>query len=108
VHRRTPDREPAALVVLAPRRDEDPALAAQECPRDRARSVRDRLRDTLADDLTILLDAIGPDRVCVDRVVLEELSMRFPGLRLVPDLKYEFPPNVSFRGPQSLPVEWDA
>jgi cytochrome P450 len=42
------------------------------------------------------------------RVVLEELSMRFPGLRLVPDLKYEFPPNVSFRGPQSLPVEWDA
>jgi hypothetical protein len=32
------------------------------------------LRDTLADDLVILLDAFGEGRVCVDRVVLAELS----------------------------------
>jgi cytochrome P450 len=41
------------------------------------------------------------------RVVLEEVSARFPSLRLEPDVALEFPPNVSFRGPLSLPVIWD-
>jgi cytochrome P450 len=41
------------------------------------------------------------------RVALEEVSARLPGLRLVPDIPVEFSPNVSFRGPLSLPVEWD-
>jgi cytochrome P450 len=40
------------------------------------------------------------------RVVLEEVSRRLPSLRLVPtDL--HFVPNVSFRGPVSLPARWD-
>lgn len=41
------------------------------------------------------------------KVVLEEVSARFPDLRLVPGIKLEFAPNVSFRGPLSLPVEWE-
>ena len=40
------------------------------------------------------------------KVVLEEVSARFPDLRLVPGIKLEFAPNITFRGPLSLPVEW--
>jgi cytochrome P450 len=42
------------------------------------------------------------------KVVLEEVSARLPDLRLVPGVTLEFAPNVSFRGPLSLPVEWEA
>jgi cytochrome P450 len=42
------------------------------------------------------------------KVVLEEVSARLPDLRLVPGRRLEFAPNVSFRGPLSLPVEWGA
>lgn len=42
------------------------------------------------------------------KVVLEEVSSRLPDLRLVPGVTPEFAPNVSFRGPLSLPVEWGA
>jgi cytochrome P450 len=41
------------------------------------------------------------------RIVLEELSSRFPTLRLAPDVTLEFAPNISFRGPLSLPVVWN-
>jgi cytochrome P450 len=41
------------------------------------------------------------------RIALEEVSRRFPTLRLRPGAPLEFAPNVSFRGPLSLPVEWD-
>ena len=41
------------------------------------------------------------------RVVLEELSARLPGLRLVPGQTLRFRPNTTFRGPLSLLVEWD-
>jgi cytochrome P450 len=41
------------------------------------------------------------------RVVLEEVSQRFPSLRLIPGVPLRFAPNVSFRGPLSLPVAWD-
>jgi cytochrome P450 len=41
------------------------------------------------------------------RVVLEELSARLPGLRLVPGQTLRFQPNTTFRGPLSLLVEWD-
>lgn len=39
------------------------------------------------------------------RLALEALTKRFPRLRLVPDQKLVFHPNISFRGPQSLWVE---
>jgi cytochrome P450 len=42
------------------------------------------------------------------RVVFEELARRRPGLHLVPDQRFSFHPNISFRGPASLLVEWDA
>ena len=41
-------------------------------------------------------------------IVLEELTTRLPSLRLAEGQRLEFPPNVSFRGPQRLEVEWDA
>ena len=41
------------------------------------------------------------------RVVFEELTRRLPSLRLVPDQQLTFPPNIAFRGPISLQVEWD-
>ena len=41
------------------------------------------------------------------RIVLEEVSARLPSLRLVAGQPLEFLPNISFRGPISLPVEWD-
>jgi cytochrome P450 len=40
------------------------------------------------------------------RVVLEELSQRLPGLQLAPDVQYEYPKNISLRGPLSVPVIW--
>ena len=39
------------------------------------------------------------------RVVLEELSTRLPGLRLVPGQRLRFQPNTTFRGPLTLLVE---
>src|SRR5262245_30107979 len=42
------------------------------------------------------------------RVLLEELSARLPGLRLVPGQTLRFQPNTTFRGPLALLVEWDA
>jgi cytochrome P450 len=36
------------------------------------------------------------------QVALEELTRRWPGLRLVPGQKIPFHPNIAFRGPQAL------
>ena len=41
------------------------------------------------------------------RIVLEELTRTMPTLRLVPDQMLTFSPNISFRGPEQLRVEWD-
>lgn len=39
-------------------------------------------------------------------ILLEMLTQGMPGLRLVPHQKIEYVRNISFRGPQSLQVEW--
>lgn len=41
------------------------------------------------------------------RIVLEELTRRFPSLRLVKDQEFEYASNTSFRGPSHVWVEWD-
>jgi cytochrome P450 len=41
------------------------------------------------------------------RIVLEEISARYPGMRVSPGQTLRFLPNTSFRGPLSLLVEWD-
>ncbi len=41
------------------------------------------------------------------RLVLELLSQRLPSLRLVPDQTLEFFPNITFRGPERLLLDWD-
>ena len=38
-------------------------------------------------------------------MVLEELTARFPALRLVDEQTIEYHPNMSFRGPERLLVE---
>lgn len=48
----------------------------------------------------------GPRARLEARIALEEVSARLPGLRLAPDASPEFSPNVSFRSPLSLPVQW--
>ena len=40
------------------------------------------------------------------KVILEELTRRLPSMRLMPEQRWEFPPNTSFRGPAQLWVEW--
>jgi cytochrome P450 len=42
------------------------------------------------------------------RIVLELLAAQLPSLRLVDDQQLEFFPNITFRGPERLWVEWDA
>jgi cytochrome P450 len=41
------------------------------------------------------------------RIVLEEISARYPSMRLAANQTLRFLPNTSFRGPLSLLVEWD-
>ncbi|MEO6651492.1 MAG: cytochrome P450 [Ilumatobacteraceae bacterium] len=42
------------------------------------------------------------------RITLEVLAQRLPSLRLVEGQTYQFFPNITFRGPERLQVEWDA
>lgn len=41
------------------------------------------------------------------RIALELLSQRLPSMRLVSDQTLEFFPNITFRGPDALEIEWD-
>lgn len=41
------------------------------------------------------------------RIFLDEFTRRLPHMRLVENQKFEYPANVSFRGPKALWVEWD-
>ncbi len=41
------------------------------------------------------------------RIALELLSQRLPSLRLAPDQSFHYFPNITFRGPDALMLEWD-
>ncbi len=41
------------------------------------------------------------------RIVLEVLAERLPSVRLVDGQQLTFFPNITFRGPDELLVEWD-
>ncbi len=41
------------------------------------------------------------------QIAIEALTRRLPGIRLVEDQKLAFSPNMTFRGPRALYVEWD-
>ena len=41
------------------------------------------------------------------QIALEVLTRRIPSLRLVPDQTLQFSPNITFRGPATLYVDWD-
>ena len=40
------------------------------------------------------------------RIALDLLAQRAPDMRLTQDQDFDFPANVSFRGPRSLRVDW--
>jgi cytochrome P450 len=42
------------------------------------------------------------------RIAIESLTERIPSLRLVGDQALRYSPNITFRGPRELNVEWDA
>jgi len=42
------------------------------------------------------------------RIALELLSERLPSLRLAPDQQLSYFPNITFRGPDALRLEWNA
>jgi cytochrome P450 len=66
---------------------------------------RSNARDHLAFGQNVHLCLGAPLARLQARVVLEEVSQRLPTLRLIPtDLR--FMPNISFRGPLSLPAQW--
>jgi cytochrome P450 len=50
----------------------------------------------------------GPLAKQEGRIVLEELTQRFPSLRLVPKQRFEYLPNITTRGPRQVWVEWDS
>ena len=41
------------------------------------------------------------------RIALELLSERLPSLRLVDNQELTYFPNITFRGPEALHLEWD-
>jgi len=41
-------------------------------------------------------------------IFLEELTKRLPHMQLVKDQDFKYLPNIAFRGPENLWVEWDA
>jgi cytochrome P450 len=41
------------------------------------------------------------------RIVVAALAERVPSLRLVPDQEITHFPNITFRGPERLLLEWD-
>ena len=41
------------------------------------------------------------------RIAIESLVDRIPGLRLVDDQELRYSPNITFRAPRELYVEWD-
>ncbi|MGP5928721.1 cytochrome P450/oxidoreductase [Corynebacterium glyciniphilum] len=71
----------------------------------------DLYRDNSTDHLTFGFGShqcLGKNLARLElQVILQELTSRFPSMRLV-DQEFEFVPNTSFRGPEHLWVQWDA
>lgn len=68
-------------------------------------------RDNAVDHLTFGYGAhqcMGKNLARMEmRVFLEAFTRRLPHMRLVPDQRFTYLPNTSFRGPDHLWVEWD-
>ncbi len=68
--------------------------------------TRSNLRDHLAFGYGIHYCVGAPLARLEMGILLEALTHKMPSLRLVPEQKIDYVPNISFRGPIKLEVEW--
>jgi cytochrome P450 len=97
-----PENAPLLLLIGSANRDEQPFAHGE---------VFDILRSNAKDHMTlghgVKYCLGGPLARQEARIVLEELTARFPSLRLAPGQTFEYFPNMMARGPKHVWVEWD-
>ena len=93
----------AALILMLGSANRDPAVFPDP---DRLDIRRANAKEHLSFGAGPHLCLGAPLAKLQARIVLEVISSRLPTLRLAPGRPLRFAPNVTFRGPLSLPVEW--
>jgi cytochrome P450 len=93
----------ASLLLLLASANRDPAVFADP---DRFDIRRSNAHEHLSFGYGVHICLGAPLARLQARVVVEEVSRRFPTLRLRPNTMPEFPVSISMHGPRSLPVTW--
>jgi len=97
-----PENAPLLLAIGSANRDEQPFTHGEAFDIHRF-NAKDHM--TLGHGVKYCLG--GPLARQEGRVVLEEMTSRFPSLRLASNQSFEYFPNMMARGPKHVWVEWD-